>query len=302
MKNKKLTITIGIPAYNEEENIYLLLKDVLKQKLIIADLRQVIVVSDGSTDGTVGKVKKIKTKKINVIENKSRYGLAKAQNTIIENTNSDILIILNADIRLPNLNTLEKMISPIIDRSADLVAPSVVEAEPETFFEKILFISTKVKNEAYEEYNEGKNVYTCRGLARAFSKKIYKKIFFTSSVGEDAFSYFYCLTNNFNYFFAKDAKISFRLPNNLEDHKKQSIRFFRSQEILKEKFGKGLISKSYRLPKLILAKSFMQNFTKYPIYTCLYLITLINFKFQSLFQAKSQDNWEISKSSKKLSV
>ena len=47
------SITIGIPAYNEEANIKYLLKLLLNQKIKNAAIHEVIVVSDGSTDGTV---------------------------------------------------------------------------------------------------------------------------------------------------------------------------------------------------------------------------------------------------------
>ncbi len=298
----KISITIGIPAYNEEANIGLVLGDVLNQKLNDGYIDQIIVVSDGSRDRTVEEVKKIKNKKLVVIVNKKRQGLANVQNIIIENTDSDILVILNADIRLSDVYTLEKIISPIARGKADLVTPSVIEAGPDTFFEKILYVSTKIKNMTYEKYNNGKNVYTCRGLARAFSKRLYKEIMFTSSIGEDGFSYFYCVVNNFKYSFSQDAKVIFRLPNTFQDHKKQSIRFFKSQGLLKEKFGKDFISKSYKLPKLVLVKSLVENFIEYPSYTSLYLGVLFYLKLRSLFYKNDQDKWDISKSSKKVKV
>ena len=49
---KKLTVTIGIPAYNEEKNIGRLLKSLSNQKGDDFTLNEIVVLSDGSTDMT----------------------------------------------------------------------------------------------------------------------------------------------------------------------------------------------------------------------------------------------------------
>ena len=59
-KFKKPTLSIGIPAFNEEANIYFLLKDLLSQKMDQFNLERIIVNSDGSTDDTIEQVKRIK--------------------------------------------------------------------------------------------------------------------------------------------------------------------------------------------------------------------------------------------------
>lgn len=299
MKNK-ITITIGVPSYNEEANIRFLLEDVLRQEVKVGIIEQILIISDGSTDKTAQEISKVKSQKIKLIENSERQGLAKAQNKIINGTESDVLVILNADIRLEGIHTLEKIISPIIDSDIDLVAPSVTEAEPDTFFEKILYISTKIKNVAYEEYNKGKNVYTCRGLARGFSKRLYKKIVFTSSIGEDAFSYFYCVSNGFRYKYVRKVNILYKLPTNFADHQKQSIRFFQSQKLLETSFDKKFIKLEYAIPKSLLIKSVLKVFLKFPIHTVFYLGLVFYLKLKSPLVKKIGDTWAISKSSKEL--
>ena len=51
-KHKKLTVTIGIPAYNEEKNIGRLLRALLRQKTNGLSIKKIIVISDASTDKT----------------------------------------------------------------------------------------------------------------------------------------------------------------------------------------------------------------------------------------------------------
>ena len=294
---KKLSVTIGIPAYNEGTNIDFLLNDISRQKKVSYFVSKLIIVSDVSTDNTVNEAKKSKIK-LKLIVNKIRKGLANVQNTIIKYTYSDVLVLLQADIRINDAFFIEKLIKPIIEEKADLVVPSVCEMKPKTFFEKALYVSAKIKNIAYEKINNGRNVYTCRGIARAFSKNLYSEINFPISVGEDAFSYLYCIKNGFDYYFVNDAKVIFRLPTNFSDHRKQSLRFFQSQQILKEEFGKKLIKENYRLPISILLASLIENLIKNPFLTSFYIIVLFYLKFQSFFLNDINDKWVVSKSSK----
>src|SRR5690349_19774683 len=96
---KKLTLTIGIPAYNEEKNIAALLRNILDQEIpnnIIA--KNIIVISDGSTDNTIINAKQVKNKIVKIIDVNKRQGIAESQNKLIKMCNTDILVILNADI------------------------------------------------------------------------------------------------------------------------------------------------------------------------------------------------------------
>ncbi len=299
---KNTTVTIGIPAFNEEANIQALLNDIFDQQTHDFIIEKIIINSDGSMDKTVEICKSIKDERIVVFDNKERKGLASGQDKIMKNTDSDILVLLNADTRIKDSFFIEKLITPIILENADMTAPSVAEATPTSFFEKILFVSTKIKNAAFETFNEGNNVYTCRGVARAFSKKLYTTINFSTSIGEDAFSYFYCISNKFRYQFVNNTKIIFKLPGNLNDHSKQSLRFFQSQELLKKEFGEKFVTKSYQLPKSILIKSVTQNFIKNPLLTSLYIVTLFYLKLKSLFIINPKDKWDTVGSSKKITI
>ena len=297
----KLTVTVGIPAYNEEINIRPLLKDILKQNRKGYLLSKILVISDGSTDKTTKYANYFNKRKITVLENSMKMGISYTQNRIIKNTFTDILLLLNSDIRIFDKNFIEKLILPITNFKTDLVAAGVIEMNPTTIFEKALLASTKIKNYVYEKLNYGNNVYTCRGVARAFSKRLYKEIRFEENVGEDAFSYFFCKQQGFNYLYSLSAKVSYKLPDNFSDHKNQSLRFFRSQKILKNKFGKAIVAREYNLPKLLLLKSFLKILTENPGLTLLYFFILGTLKLRSVFENNTRDYiWNASLSSKKI--
>jgi glycosyltransferase involved in cell wall biosynthesis len=70
----KPTVTIGIPAFNEEANIAHILKALLKQDTSKYILEKIIVSSDASEDNTNAIVKSLKSPLIDLIENTKRDG------------------------------------------------------------------------------------------------------------------------------------------------------------------------------------------------------------------------------------
>lgn len=299
MKNKnKLTITIGISAYNEEANIGHLIKDLLVQKQINFTLNKIIIISDGSSDQTLKEAKKIPCKYLKIIQGQTREGLASRLNQITKITSANILVLLNADILIKNELFLEKIIEPIIREKADLTSVKIRELQPVGFTEKTLFYSMKVKNNIFEQFNQGNNLYTCHGQARAFSKKLYKKIQFKNSVGEDAYSYLYCIFNGFTYKYIKDTTAYYKLPGTFSDHQRQSIRYFQSKNKFIEDFGEEFIRINYRLPIRTILTAIVYSLFRWPFYTLAYGFIFIYLKIRSKLNGKVEDKWQIAQTSK----
>ena len=80
-----MDISIGIMAFNEEKNIGRLLKALLSQELKKVKIREIIVVSVGSTDKTNKIVEKFtkKNKVIKLVTGDKRRGKALAINEFI---------------------------------------------------------------------------------------------------------------------------------------------------------------------------------------------------------------------------
>lgn len=307
MKNNKNyinSISVGIPAHNEEGNIAYILKDLLAQKDITSQLKEIVVLSDGSSDSTITEIKKVKNNLITILHNKEQQGLSKGLNKITAYVNTDILIILNADTRIKDTSFIKKIIQPLMYREADLTSTRITEILPEKTFEKILYAGMHMKSHIVRGWSKGINVYTCCGLARAFSKKLYKEIVFETSVGEDAFSYFYTITHGFKYKFIDTTEIFYRPSTQYKDHRRQTLRFFQSQKIMRERFGAKFVKQSYRIPFIGMLRGLANSLTHQPIYTTLYLCTIAWSKFLSFFSPEKNlfDHWESAKSSKKLSI
>lgn len=298
IKNKhRITITIGIPAFNEETNILYLLSDLLAQVKKSFILSSIIVCSDGSTDATVRKAKEIKSPKIIVIDNKKRLGRAVRQNQIMQKANGDVLVLVDADIQIKDKFFLEKIIKPAALGKADLTSVSVMELKPQTFLGKVLEVSMKFKKYIFENFKKGNNLFTCHGRARAFSRKLYKTIKFKESVGEDAYSYFFTVSKGFKYKFVRGTEIYYRLPESFSDHEKQSLRFYKTLGLLQKDFGKELVEKENFVNSVVIINNLVKYFFVNPLIFVYFLIATF-LKIKSLLMKDVSNAWSISQSSK----
>ncbi len=279
----KYTITVGIPVFNESPNIEKLILSILKQRIKGAKLAEVIIVSDGSTDDTSRKIKSFKDKRIKFLINNKRLGLNKTQNKIIKHSSSEILILLDGDILPFNNNSIQNLIDPFFKKgSIGIVAGNNISIPQNTFFGKLIKLSHELKTEIYRNFNKGCNVYLCYGRARAFSKNFYSNLNWPEDVPEDAYSYFECINKNFTFHFAINAKVYFSVPQNLNDHIKQSTRFFDGRKKLEKFFSKHLIKKEYSIPFLMMLKTVSKYFAKQPFKILIYILLSLYIKVFSL--------------------
>ena len=86
-------ITVVIPLYNKETSIAQSLKSVLSQEY---DDFEVVIVDDGSTDGSVGVVEAINDSRIRLIKQENG-GPSKARNTGVKNAKGEWILFLDAD-------------------------------------------------------------------------------------------------------------------------------------------------------------------------------------------------------------
>lgn len=299
---KKITLTIGIPAYNEELNIHKLIRDILNQSRRTYVLEKIIVSSDGSSDKTVEAVRTIRNKRVIVIDNSDRKGIARGLNQIIENTDSEILVTLDADIKIKDIHFIEKLIKPILVSGADLTSSAISELEPQSWVSKALAVSMKIKEEIFHSISNGNNLYTCHGLARGYSRRLYKSLSFPVSVGNDMYGYLFCISNGYHYEYAPKAVALYRLPEKLADHTKQSLRFFSSSSAQSLYFDAAVIDRATRIPLrsvLLCGVSIVKIMLSNPIEVASYCF------IQAYVSAKSRKHeekqtWDIAVSSKTL--
>lgn len=301
MKKNKITVSIGIPAYNEAANIEYLLKALLKQKLQGIILDKIIVVSDASTDKTIQKVKSFKSNKIIIIENKKRLGKSISENIIIKESKADILIMLDADVLPLGKDFITYITAPIInDSSVGIVAADNKPLRANTFVEKIIADSHVFKIKLYNKINNGNNIYLCFGRALAFSKRFYKSFRLPNDCPEDSYSYLKCIKNGFNFVHTSNAKIAFRSPANLYDHFMQSSRFFEGHKKLTKWFDKSFVDKESKFPITILITTYSEFLFSNPLSAIGFSLLILYIKLFKPIKDINHSRWNISKTSKVL--
>src|SRR3989344_9663131 len=110
---RNFTVTIGIPAYNEEQGIAKMLKSVCKQKEKGFKIKEILVISDGSTDNTVKCVKKIRDPRIIIYEDNKRLGQPTRIQELLHRFNSDYLVLMDADLIIKDVYGVQRLIKKI---------------------------------------------------------------------------------------------------------------------------------------------------------------------------------------------
>lgn len=188
------TITIGIIALNEEQNIYKMLQSVLSQNEDTYQIEKILIISDGSTDNTVEEIKKVKDKRIEFHAFKNRIGKSSHLNTVFQKTETDILVLFDADIFLKSTDTIAHLIQPLLkSKTIMFVGGSPHPTPGKTFIEKAVNASCYPYIRIRGIHNTGNTPYGCDGRILALKKKFYKKVKVPADmIANDNFMYFSC--------------------------------------------------------------------------------------------------------------
>jgi len=108
-----------MPVFNEEKTVGKSLKRVLA--LRIAGIKtEVIVIDDGSTDGSSREISKIKDKRVIVLRHETNEGKGASVITGLQKMTGGIGVIQDADLEY-DPSDIKALLSPILDGRADVV-------------------------------------------------------------------------------------------------------------------------------------------------------------------------------------
>jgi hypothetical protein len=130
-----LTASVGVMAYNEERNIGKLLEALVCQNLTNVELRQIFVVSSGSTDRTdaIAADWASREPRIELIRQESREGKASAINLFLERADADVFVLESGD-TLPAPDCVEELLAPFADSEVGMTGARPVPVDdPGTF-------------------------------------------------------------------------------------------------------------------------------------------------------------------------
>jgi hypothetical protein len=232
--------------------------------------------------------------------NSHRIGQALSQNIIKRVNKSSVLVLLNADTELHSIDVLNNLIEPFYKKkNIGIVGGKTTPLSSINLFENILYFSCALKQEIYEKSLYKTGLYLCHGRIRAFSKEFLSKLEWKKLAGEDAYFYLQCMSMGYEFIYSKKAEIFYRLPQNFEDHKKQSLRFIASQNALIRLFSEQTADKYLKIPKKVFYIMLIKYFIINPIYFFGYIVITFYVK---IHRSNNYSNaiWSESISSKNL--
>ena len=111
-----MKLSVVIPVYNEKNTIREIHLLVKAEKLV----REIIIIDDGSTDGTMEIVKSLADEKTIVLFHDKNLGKGAALKTGFRHSTSEIVLVQDADLEYAPAQ-YSKLIKPILDGKADVV-------------------------------------------------------------------------------------------------------------------------------------------------------------------------------------
>ncbi|HCM37730.1 MAG: Glycosyl transferase, family 2 [Candidatus Gottesmanbacteria bacterium GW2011_GWB1_43_11] len=302
MKDKQISVTIGISAYNEEANIGFLLASLLSQVQKSIKIQHIIVVSDGSTDQTVAIVKSYKDRGIECIEGKLRVGKPSRLNQLFSVLKTDVLVIVDADVICTDPYTLEKLVCHFrAEENVGLVSGNPQPFPARTLTERAINNYFYARNSVAEIFDFGKTGYSVHGFL-AYSKTFLQNFRLpTDILNDDAYSYFTCITSKFKHVYVKDAIVHDRSAGSAKDYIKQINRYILGGYQLHTYFDQRLVDQAIKLPTEISLQIMLFQLKKDPIaYLYLKLLTLLSVLYRKIFNHSFEVTWKSITTSKTL--
>ena len=292
--NKRPSVSIGITAYNEEQNIQKLIRSLLDQKRVGFSFSHILIISDGSTDKTVARVREIKNKKVRVEEGKRRLGKSARVNELLSKLQTDVILLFDADVAVTDKNFISKLIRKSNIEKSGVVTVRVIPLPGRNFFERCINHSVLLQNDIRASWKNGDNYLAFRGSFFAFSRKAAEEIRLNRSlISNDAYIYFAAKRLGFTTKYIPSLHVYYRSPSTFEDHFKQSSRFQHSLSELSFYFPDQL-KDEYKIHPGAFATAILRSFVKNPVYFMCFVAIYLRSKVKKPLRHSSLWNMAVS--------
>ncbi len=286
MKNKP-TITIGIPAHNEEKTIANLLESIITQDTSQYKLDRVYIACDGCSDNTAKIARSFNN--VTVIDDGYRKGQAARLNEFYVLNKSDIFVTFDADVVLEHKNVLNEIVKAFKSPIVGIVGGNPIPFYPTNFVEKFIVTWLEIWYLARKDYKEGRSIHNHNGKVSAVSREAVAGITIPSDIySNDDFLFVSILKKGFIFEFAQNARVLYKVPSNLRDYFLQHGRFISLKENIIKYFGDETAD-IYAIHRKYKIKALVKVFLKHPINTS---IAVLFEGYLRLFKDKLKEKYE----------
>lgn len=231
----KLVCSIGITAYNEEQNIGALLEALIEQHLHRVEIAEIIIVASACTDRTVPIVQQYMARdpRIKLIEQPKREGKTSAINLFLAEAQSDICVLESGD-TIPHEYGVEHLVRMFDDPTVGMVgAQKMAVNTPDHVVGLLSHLRLRMEHEL------------CLEIPRLGEMIAFRKLFdhIPPDVAMDeAFVEALVVQRGMSVRYAPDAIVYNTGPDNISDFIRQRRRNHAGHLYLKHKYGYAVSS------------------------------------------------------------
>jgi poly-beta-1,6 N-acetyl-D-glucosamine synthase len=243
---KDYSVSVLIPAFNEEKSIEDTVESVLKSDY--ENLVEVIIINDGSSDNTLKIAKKLEEKysKVKVFDKKNS-GKADSLNQALKIVKGELIAIVDAD-SFPDKEALHSMIGYFEDEKVGAVTTRILVRNKNNFLRKMQAIEYKVIAFTRKILGFLDSIYVTPGPLALYRKSALSKIkgFDSKNMTEDIEATWHLIHDGYKVRMSFISKVTTVAPDTLKKWFTQRIRWNIGgyQTILKYKhcfFRKGIL-------------------------------------------------------------
>lgn len=224
--NKNFSLSVLVPAFNEEKTIAGTIKNIFESNY--KKIREVIVINDGSSDGTSNVVKKLIKKygtRLKLLDKKNS-GKADSLNKALKIAKGEFIAVIDAD-SFPDKYAFSKMLGHFQDETVGAVTAACTPRNRKTLLEKLQTIEYKVIALTRKLLEYIDSIYVVPGSLSIYRKKALLDIggFDTKNLTEDIESTFHLLKNDWKIKMSLAARVTTYVPNKIQAWFKQRVRW-----------------------------------------------------------------------------
>lgn len=241
-----ITVDIVVPAYNEEDCIGELLDDLRTVKdESWFKVETIYVISDASTDTTDEIIQRAAADDVRIKLHRKpvRAGKTDSVNLAFSMSHADILVFIDADVRLAGPDTIARLLAHMRDEAVSLIQGNLVRSQRRITPLSLAKQAARFDSILAESLRRQKPIswWTIDGRVMALRRDFYLTLQLPQGMAEDQFIFYSCHAQGRRSIWADDAIFYYGPPESLADFSHQWSRYFYYTEKSRRYFGKKLV-------------------------------------------------------------